>query len=84
MKRTAFPLIIILFFLSACAPTIYKVKDFSSKTATHKTVAILPADVLIQLRPREMKKTTEEQMRRLEEQTGNNTGQNVHLVFKTE
>ena len=64
-----------------CAPTIYKVKDFSSKTAAHKTVAILPADVQIQLRPREMKKTTEEQMRRLEEQTGKTIQDKMYTWF---
>lgn len=70
MKHTAFFFLTFLIFLCGCAPVIYKVKDFSTKTATHKTVAILPADVLIQLRPKEMKNTTAEQIHRLEEQTG--------------
>lgn len=81
MKRIFLSLSIFVFFLCGCAPVIYKTKDFSSKTAMHKTVAILPADVIIQLRPREMKNTTAEQIIRLEEQTGRSIQDNMYTWF---
>jgi hypothetical protein len=81
MNRNTLYLLILLFFFYGCAPVIYKVKDFSSKTATHKTVAILPADVLIQLRPKEMKNTTAEQILRLEEQTGKTIQDKMYTWF---
>ena len=81
MKRILISLLIFTLFLAGCAPVIYKAKDFSSITATHKTVAILPADVIIQLRPREMKNTSAEQMIRLEEQTGKSIQDKMYTWF---
>ena len=66
-------LIVVFFFsflLAGCAPTIYKAQDFDSITATHKIVAILPVDVNIQLRPNELKKTSEQQLTEMERKTG--------------
>ena len=81
MKRILISLLIFTLFLGGCAPVIYKAKDFSSITATHKTVAILPADVIIQLRPKEMKNTSAEQMIRLEEQTGRSIQDKMYTWF---
>ena len=81
MKRILISQLIFTLFLAGCAPVIYKAKDFSSITATHKTVAILPADVIIQLRPKEMKSTSAEQMIRLEEQTGRSIQDKMYTWF---
>lgn len=59
-----------LLVMTSCSPTIYKTSDFDNRTATHKTVAILPAQVLISLRPNQMARTTPEQLARNEEATG--------------
>ena len=62
--------LLFLFTLVSCGPQIYKANNFSSVTRTHKVVAILPANVTIQLRPNEMKKTSPEQLEKNEESTG--------------
>lgn len=59
-----------LFVLYGCGPTIYKTSDFNDVSQNHKVVAILPAQVQIQLRPNEMKKTTPEQLAGNEKATG--------------
>lgn len=56
--------------VTSCGPTIYKADQFSTVAAKHKTVAILPADVAVSLRPAEMKRTTPEQLAKNEESTG--------------
>lgn len=56
--------------LVSCGPTIYKTADFKEITSTHKTVAIIPAQVTIQLRPNEMKRTTPEMLAKNEAATG--------------
>lgn len=48
--------------LVSCGPQIYKSTEFSSALTKHKTVAILPAEVTIQLRPNQAKGMTAEQM----------------------
>lgn len=61
MKKTlVFALLCVA--LVSCGPQIYKATDFSNVTAKHKTVAILPAEVTMQLRPNDAKKTTPEQL----------------------
>lgn len=57
-------------FLTSCGPSIYKTTDFEDVARTHKTVAIIPASVMIQLRPNEAKRTTPEQLEKNEESTG--------------
>lgn len=49
--------------LSACGPKIYTSDNFSAALTKHKTVAILPAEVTMQLRPNEQKKLTAEQVK---------------------
>ncbi len=56
--------------LTACGPTIYLAKDFRNYAPKHKTVAILPADVTMELRPNQAKKTTVEQQRAIEAKSG--------------
>jgi hypothetical protein len=70
MKRLLFFVTCLPFILTACGPQIYKSNQFSSVATTHKTVAILPAIVSIQLRPNEAKKVNPEDIRKNEESTG--------------
>ena len=56
--------------LTACGPTIYLAKDFRDYAPKHKTVAILPADVTMQLRPNQAKKTDAAQQRATEIKSG--------------
>lgn len=56
--------------LSACSPSIYMAQDFRSYAARHKTVAILPADVTLQLRPNQTKHMSAEQMQETTAKTG--------------
>lgn len=67
--------------LISCGPTIYKVADFSEVTAKHKTVALLPTEVSMQLRPNEMKKTTPEQLNQMQEQTGKDIQDKMYSWF---
>jgi hypothetical protein len=53
----------------SCSPKVYTAANFSSALAKHKTVAILPAEVNIRLRPNEAKKLTPEQMQELTTKT---------------
>jgi hypothetical protein len=53
----------------SCSPKVYTAANFSSALAKHKTVAILPAEVNIRLRPNEAKKLTTEQMQELTTKT---------------
>ncbi|HWI90961.1 MAG TPA: hypothetical protein VNT20_06765 [Flavisolibacter sp.] len=56
--------------LFSCGPKIYTSSSFSSALAKHKTVAILPAEVTMQLRPNEAKKITAEQLEDITSKTG--------------
>ena len=56
--------------LTACGPSIYLAQDFRAYAPRHKTVAILPADVTIRLRPNQAKNTTAQQQRDMQTQTG--------------
>lgn len=48
--------------LASCGPTIYKSAGLSDALTKHKTVAILPAEVTMQLRPNEAKNVSAQQM----------------------
>lgn len=61
MKQLRFSMIM-CFFIAGCGPKIYTSSNFSSALAKHKTVAILPAEVTIQLRPNEAKKISADQL----------------------
>ena len=81
MRKILFALIIVTLLITSCGPTIYKANDFDNRTASHKIVAILPADVTIQMRPNEMKKTTTQQLKDLEKQTGENIQDKMYTWF---
>ena len=55
--------------LTACGPSIYLAKDFRTYAPMHKTVAVLPADVTILLRPNQARKTTLDEQREMEART---------------
>lgn len=67
--KTSFLFALILFLIS-CAPKIYYAPDFEKLAKKHKSVAILPADVVIRLRPNDAKKMTQEQADENAKQTG--------------
>ncbi|HNP52990.1 MAG TPA: hypothetical protein PKK69_00165 [Ferruginibacter sp.] len=71
----------VMLTIMGCSPKIYKSSEFDSITAKHKLVAILPADVSITLRPNEMKKTTPEQLKELEEKTGTTVQDKMQTWF---
>lgn len=48
--------------LVGCGPQVYKSADFSNALSKHKSVAILPAEVTMQLRPNEAKALSAEQL----------------------
>jgi hypothetical protein len=70
MKKLFSSLVLFALVFSSCGPQIYKTTDFQDVTKSHKTVAIIPASVMIQLRPNEAKKTTPEQIDKNQEATG--------------
>ncbi|MBL7742122.1 MAG: hypothetical protein JNN00_01485 [Chitinophagaceae bacterium] len=64
------PFLSLTLFVLSCGPKIYKSSEFDGALARHKTVAILPADVTMQLRPNEAKKLSSEQIADLTQKTG--------------
>ena len=56
--------------ISSCGPHIYKAQNFGAALQKHKTVAILPAEVTMKLRPNQSKKTSESELREMEKNTG--------------
>ena len=69
MKKIFIPVLLIILFASACGPKIYKSTEFDDVATKHKTVAILPADVTIMLRPNQSKKMTAEELEKNREST---------------
>lgn len=70
MKKAINLLPLFLVLLISCGPKIYKSADFDSALGRHKVVAILPADVTLQLRPNEAKKLTADQVNDIVKKTG--------------
>jgi hypothetical protein len=70
MKKNLFLKISLAALLVSCGPQIYKSSEFDQAFARHKIVAILPADVSLQVRPNEAKKLTAEQIQDMAEKTG--------------
>ena len=70
MKKAHLILASLVLLVASCGPKIYKSSEFDEALAKHKKVAILPADVSIQLRPNQAKNTTPEQMADLTQKTG--------------
>ncbi|MEO6538614.1 MAG: hypothetical protein ABIT07_01430 [Ferruginibacter sp.] len=80
MKKILFSFFV-LAVATGCGPSIYKAQDFDDRTASHKIVAIVPAEVSISLRPNEMKKTTVEQLQQSEENTGRTIQDKMYSWF---
>lgn len=68
MKRLSFCALLCVLLVS-CGPKIYTASNFSTALARHKTVAILPCEVTMKLRPNEAKKLGEEQVADLNAKT---------------
>ncbi len=79
--RNQFLLLVTVVTLVSCGPTIYKSGKMNSAIATHKTVAILPASITMQLRPNEMKKMTADQIDDLTSKTGYDVQEQMHSWF---
>jgi hypothetical protein len=69
MKKLA-ALLGLVIMLASCGPRIYTSTEFNSALAKHKTVAILPADVTMQLRPNQQKGLTQAQVEDMVTKTG--------------
>jgi hypothetical protein len=67
--------------LAACAPTIHQSQAFSGALASHKTVAILPADVTFQLRPIDAKNLAPEKILEMEQRTGVDVQRRMNAWF---
>lgn len=65
----------------SCGPKIYKSANFSTALAKHKTVAILPAEVTMQLRPNQTKNTTQAQLDEMAMKTGYDIQEKMHGWF---
>lgn len=66
-----YPLAVLIILISfGCSPKIYTSPAFAAALAKHRTVAILPAEVQMQLRPNQMRNTTQEQLDEMTMKTG--------------
>ena len=68
MKKLVFAFLCFSFF--SCGPKIYKSADFSNALTKHKSVAILPAQVNMKLRPNEARRLSADQIDDLSTKTG--------------
>lgn len=68
MKKLILPLGVVA-MLASCAPRPYVATNMYQSTSKHKTVAVLPPVVDMQLRPRQMERTSPEQLKRMEQET---------------
>ncbi len=67
--------------LVSCGPKIYTSSNFSAALAKHKTVAILPAEVNMQLRPNQTKNTTQAQLDEMAMKTGYDIQEKMYSWF---
>lgn len=79
--KSVLSIAVIALALGSCGPKIYKSDNFSAALAKHKTVAILPAEVTMKLRPNEAKKVTPEQMAEMTMKTGYDIQEKMHSWF---
>ncbi|SHI61999.1 hypothetical protein SAMN02745146_1199 [Hymenobacter daecheongensis DSM 21074] len=63
-------LVLLTLLFTACGPSIYLAQDFRAYAPKHKTVAILPASVTMQLRPNEARRVSADQQRDMEQKSG--------------
>src|SRR5215208_5121166 len=76
-----FSLASLALLIFSCGPKIYTASNFSSALAKHKTVAILPAEVTMQLRPNQTKNTTQDQLNEMARKTGYDIQEQMHGWF---
>jgi hypothetical protein len=69
IMKQIFTFAIISIVMISCAPRTYTSSNFSNALAKHKTVAILPAEVTMKLRPNEAKRVTAEQVEQMNTKT---------------
>lgn len=72
---------LVLLVIASCGPKIYQSANFDTALVKHKTVAILPAEVSVQLRPNEAKKITPEQLNESAMKTGYDVQDKMHSWF---
>ena len=70
-KANPWFIFLVSLIVSSCGPKIYQSPGFDEAKNKHKLVAILPAEVSINLRPNEMKNTSKERIMQMEEETSN-------------
>ena len=63
-------IVLLCVLVVGCAPRIYTANDFPTALALHRKVAILPAEVSIQLRPKDVSKMTSDQIADVQQRTG--------------
>ena len=68
--KQAFAVAALCLMIASCGPKIYTSSNFSSALAKHKNVAILPAEVNMQLRPNQSKGLTAAQITEMNTKTG--------------
>ncbi|VAW27963.1 hypothetical protein MNBD_BACTEROID07-724 [hydrothermal vent metagenome] len=67
MKKLLLALVIVLFSMSAFTQTrLYVNPAFSQKTKNHKEIAVLPFQVTLKLRPRQLRDITPQQLKDME------------------
>ena len=70
MKKAFFAAAALVTMLVSCGPKTYTSTSFSTALTKHRTVAILPAEVSIGLRPNERKNMTQDQLEEMAKKTG--------------
>jgi len=79
MKKFLYAFVVFLFI--SCGPKIYKSEDFSNALQNHKTVAILPAEVSMQLRPNQTKNLSAQQIQDMSNRTAIDIQEKMHGWF---
>lgn len=79
--RNALCVLVLAVLMVSCGPKIYTSTSFSSALSKHKTVAILPAEVSLQLRPNQAKGMTPAQMEEMAMKTGYDIQQRMEGWF---
>ncbi|HVG16554.1 MAG TPA: hypothetical protein VM935_16390 [Chitinophagaceae bacterium] len=79
MKKFLYAFTVLVFI--SCGPKIYKSEDFSNALQKHKTVAILPAEVNMQLRPNQTKNLTAQQIQEMSNRTAIDIQEKMHGWF---
>ena len=84
MKQLTFKALLfinIIFYETGCGPEVQRSASFDKIAATHRLVAILPADVSISLRPNQAKNLTDEQLASNEKETGYSVQEKMYSWF---